>query len=110
MAAKPTAPDINLEDLKARLAGLKTRADAMALRKEAILKEATIQEQNQERALAELADLGFPEAKGMNLTELAQLGADLGSKLTLALGSLETAVVNTEKLLGIAQAAGHELD
>lgn len=110
MATKTPAPEINLEDLKARLAGLKTRADALGQKKEALLREATIQEQNQERALQELADLGHPEAKGMNLTELAKLGADLGSKLTEALGSLETAVTETEKLLGIAQAAGHELD
>lgn len=108
--AKTPAPEINLDELKTRLSGLKTRADAMAQKKEAILKEATIQEQNQERALQELAELGFSEAKGMNLTELANLGAELGSKLTLALGSLETAVVETEKLLGIAQSTAHELD
>lgn len=103
--AKTTLPEINLDELKSRLQGLKTRADGLTAKKEGLIREAATQEQKQQQALKELEELGYPEAKGLDIQGLAELAGGLTTDLTAALGELEKAVTETEALLGVAQVA-----
>ena len=94
---------INIDDYKAKLQGLKTRADALTAKKASLEKEVTVQEEAQKRAIQELVDLGFPEVKDMSPDELQAFGEKLTGELATAMGELETQVVSTEKLLGVYQ-------
>ena len=73
--AKPVTK--SLESLKAELQDRKLRVEALNRQREALLKEATIQEQNGERALKELAELGYPQAAGLDRSALAALTTQL---------------------------------
>ena len=110
MAKTVSAPNIDLEGLKTQLQGLKTRAEALTTKKEGLMREATIQEQNQQRATQELKDLGFPDAEILDLEGLTKLAGNLTVDLTAALGELEQAVASTETLLGVAQQTAMDLD
>lgn len=103
-------PEINLDALKQQLAGLKTRADGLTVKKEGLIREAATQEQRQEQALKELAELGYPDAKGLDLTGLAAMAANLTTELTTALTELDAAVSSTEALLGVATTSSADLD
>ena len=103
MAAKPVVPEINIEELKGRLQGLKTRADSLVTKKDALIREGATQDQRRQQAEKELAELGYPQAEGMDLQGLAELAGTLTTDLQSALASLEAAVTDTEKLLGVAQ-------
>lgn len=99
---------LNIDEAKTRLQGLKSRADSLTTRKEGLQKELTIQEQNRDRALQELVDLGYPEVKTMDAAGLQAFSDKLGGELTDAMGELETVVASTEQLMGISKAS--ELD
>ena len=108
--AKLPVPTQSLEELKIMLQGLKTRADALNLKRDALVREATIQEQNQDRALKELADLGYPEAAKMDLTALATLGSDLLTQLNGAIGDLTKAVDTAEQTINGQSTTAVDLD
>ena len=103
MAAKPVVPEINIEELKGRLQGLKTRADSLVTKKDALIREGATQDQRRQQAEKELAELGYPQAEGMDLQGLAELAGTLTTDLQSALASRETAVTDAEKLQGVAQ-------
>ena len=94
--AKITAPALSLDELKANLQTLKTRADGLIAKKDQLVREATIQEQNRDRALQELTDLGYPQAKDLDIQGLANLGSDLLTQLNDALTGLGVAVEAAE--------------
>lgn len=99
MATENPTP-VTIEQAKAALTSLKSRADALMARREPLLRDATIQEQNQERALQELKELGYPQAEGMDLKGLADLGNELLTQLEAGLATLTTAVEAAEAALG----------
>ena len=103
MATKSATPEINIDELKGRLQGLKTRADGLITKKDALIREGAAQDQRRTQAEKELAELGYPQAEGMDLPALAELAGTLTTDLQSALASLEAAVTDTEKLLGVAQ-------
>lgn len=96
-------PEVNIEALKGQLQGLKTRGDALVAKKDALIREGATQDQRRQQSEKELAELGYPQAEGMDLQALAELAGTLTTDLQGALASLETAVSETEKLLGVAQ-------
>lgn len=104
------ATPLNIDEAKTRLQGLKSRADNLTTKKEGLQKELTIQEQNRDRALQELADLGYPEVKGMDEAGLAAFGEKLGEELSSAMGELEGVVASTEQLMGISNGGGLGID
>lgn len=96
-------PTLNIDEAKTRLQGLKGRVDNLTTKKEGLQRELTIQEQNRERALQELTDLGYPQVKDMDATALQAFSDKLGEELTGAMGELETVVASTEQLMGITR-------
>ena len=96
-------PEVNIEALKGQLQGLKTRADSLITKKDALIREGATQDQRRQQAEKELSELGYPQAEGMDLQALAELAGTLTTDLQGALASLETAVSETEKLLGVTQ-------
>ena len=103
-------PTLNLDEAKNRLQGLKARADKLLAKKEGLQRNLTIQEQNQARALQELADLGYPQVKDLDPQQLQAFNAQLGNDLSKGLDELETAVAATEGLMGISQGNSLEID
>lgn len=98
-----------LDELKAKVSGLKTRAATLsAARDELIARSATL-EQTQAQALAELKELGIVPAD-LEPATLEALAMTTNTELEAALVELEKTVSSAEALVGGTTAAALSVD
>lgn len=95
----PKQPAIPLDELKTRIQSLKERAEALTAKKDALLRESATTEQRHTQAVEELAGLGYPQAKGLDIQGLTALGSEIAENLTKAIGDLEKAVTSAEAIM-----------
>ncbi len=97
------SPEISLDEYKAKLQTLKTRAEALDTQTASLTREATIQEQKRETAVQALAELGY-KVEGLNSDALDELAETLRAELKDAVKELDESVTEAEQLVAEARA------
>lgn len=92
-----------IEDLKTQLVTLKTRSEALVAKKDGLIRQVAQADEQEQVALRELAELGYPQVGEMTPEALVELQNSVMEELVAGMAVLSETVVAAEAMLNVAK-------